>query len=405
MPKEKQKDDQPEPLGSAETNAEDEDIEDNAARSKTSSAGSLKKTLIIASVVLVVAIGFFMLLSEEQVVFKSPDGVYTEKKMQEVVSEVIKKHDETIQAIKGLESKIEQMQAGEGGVGEGDIPGVLREVEEMGRDILRPRVGVPQVQIPDVQQPAPAPRRPVLKKQELSFIQQDGTVPDNNIGGIVPVAAAATRPAPEKRTAFLPAATLVEGVMVTGAFAPVKEADAALDAPAVLIRLTRNGITANFKTVPIKDAFILAKAEGIWNLERVVMKTKKLVMVLDDGRVIETPIRGQIQSGVDGIDGVPGKLVNPGETERVLKFLGGTTMSGIFAGIGQTQRQVRETPFGTVATIDDELMYALATGVAKTWDNFSQWYLEQARKIKPFVAVEPGQKVYILIQEGVKLDV
>jgi hypothetical protein len=403
MPKKNQKDDQPDKT--EDINAEDtEDIEEDAAPGKKNNAG-LKKTLIIASAVLVVAVGFFMLLSEEQVVFKSPDGAYTEQKVQEVVSEVIKRQDETIQAIKGLESKIEQMQAGKGVAGEGDIPGVLREVEEMGRNILRPQVDDPQVQIQDMQQPVPAPRRPVLKKQELSFMQQDSPVPDNNVGGIVPVAAAATRPTPEKRTAFLPAATLVEGVMVTGAFAPVKEADAALDAPAVLIRLTRNGITANFKTVPIKDAFILAKAEGIWNLERVVMETKKLVMVLDDGRVIETPIRGQIQSGVDGIDGVPGKLVNPGETGRVLKFLGGTTMSGIFAAMGQTQRQVRETPFGTVATIDDELMYALATGVAKTWDNFSQWYLEQAKRIKPFVAVEPGQKVYVLIQEGVKLDV
>jgi hypothetical protein len=418
MLKEKQKKDkQPEVSNTAETDnssvdVDIEDIEDDADSGKTRNTSSLKKTLIIASVAIVIAVGFFVMFSKDEVVVKGSDNVYTERKVQEVVSEVMKKNDETIQAIKNLEGKIEKMQAGEGG----GLTKILEGFEGISKDILvegNKKQKSPESQHLkgyDAEQPAPAPKRPSLKKQELSFMQGSNAggnislASGNNTDGNMPAVSAVVKSTP-KNPAFLPAATLVEGVMVTGALAPVKGADAAFKSPTVLIRLTRNGITANLKTIPIKDAFILARAEGIWNLERVVMETTKFVMVMNDGKVVETKITGQIQSGDDGIDGVPGMIVNPGETERMLKFFGGSTMSGIFAAMGQMQQRESTTAFGTTKTIDDELLYSLATGISKTWDNFSQWYLEQAKQAKPFVAVEPGKKVFILIQDGVKIDV
>lgn len=325
--------------------------------------------------------------------------------------------EETVQAIKDLSSKIEKLQDGKkNGVGDKANENVTEALKGITDEIFRKTdkksTGTANMPVPDMQQQPLAPKRPSLKKQELSSMQDSGSKNGSQSGGITLVSAnsggnnlsAAVMPKPKKNS-FLPAGTLVEGVMVTGALAPVKGADSTFKAPTVLIRLTRNGITANLKTFPLKNASVLASAEGIWNLERVTMETTKLVMVMNDGKTVEINIKGQIQSGDDGIDGVPGMIINPGETERMLKFLGGTTMSGIFAAMGQAQQEESTTAFGTTKRVKDDLIYELATGISKTWDNFSAWYLEQAKQAKPFIAVPPGKKVFILIQNGVSIDV
>ena len=238
------------------------------------------------------------------------------------------------------------------------------------------------------------PKAPSLVRQDLSMATPKGK----------PTTVAALDPKRQKHL-FLPAGTVVEGVMVTGAFAPVKGAPLTLEAPTVLIRLTRNGITANFHTFPLKDAFILAKAEGIWNLSRVTMDTKKLDMVLPSGKTIEVAISGQIQ-GADHIDGVPGIVVNPGQSRRELTYLFGELGSGFFAGMASAQTNNTTNAFGTATqNVKNTLMYSTFAGLSKTWDTFSQWYLDQAKQLTPFVVAKPGSKVYLLVQNGIDLTI
>lgn len=84
----------------------------------------------------------------------------------------------------------------------------------------------------------------------------------------------------QNKTVFIPAGTRIPGIMETGALAPVIGVNTTFRSPSVLIRLTQDGITANFGTAPLKDAVVLAKANGIWNLERVRMETQTFDLVL-----------------------------------------------------------------------------------------------------------------------------
>ena len=45
------------------------------------------------------------------------------------------------------------------------------------------------------------------------------------------------------------------------------------------------------------------------------------------------------------------------------------------------------------------------SGISNTFSQFGQWYLDQAKQAMPFVIAQPGNKVYILLQDGVSLGI
>ncbi len=361
-----------------------------------------KKHIIIGLALLVGVIVVFAVTRQDPVIFKGQDAGLVESKIEEIQKQNIQMQQQLLDALKQMEARTIAPPGQE-------IQGLDAIIREGLLDTDKPAEPLPPL-------PPPPPPRPRLTERELSMVTEEKNniplpavqvqaSPQEAIGSPARnIQAAPQRVAAASVRSFLPAGTIVEGVLQTGVVAPVRGAPEDYKAPMIVIRLTRHGVTPNFMTFPLKDAFVLAKAEGIWNLERVTLDPKKIIKVLPDGRVLEKEITGQIQ-GADGIDGVQGYLINPGETERMLTFLGGTAAGGFFAGMAQAQQRQQVSPLGTVTTIDDQLLHSIALGLSKTWDNFSQWYLEQAKQALPFVVAEPGQKVYFIVQDGIEFEI
>ncbi len=208
------------------------------------------------------------------------------------------------------------------------------------------------------------------------------------------------KPADEKKTVYLPAGTTLKGRIINSFPAPV----GGEKFPAVLIELDGYARLPNNYRLDLSRCLVIAKGEGSYVLERAKLETYKLSCILKNGKVIEVSPKGMVISGEDGLEGVKGKFLNVNR-EQLLTYFGGTTLSGFFSALQQGQITRFTTPFGTTTDIKNEFLYALYGSLAQTWNEFAKFYLEQAKKIVPVVVVKAGVPVYIVLVDGVSLEV
>ncbi len=208
------------------------------------------------------------------------------------------------------------------------------------------------------------------------------------------------RPAGAQKTVYLPAGATLKGRVINSFPAPV----GGERFPAVLIELEGHARLPNNYRLDLSRCLVIAKGEGSYVLERAKLETYKLSCILKNGKVIEVSPKGMVISGEDGLEGVRGKFLNVNR-EQLLTYFGGTAVSGFFSALQQGQINKQTTPFGTTTDIKNEFLYALYGSLAQTWNEFAKFYLEQARKIVPVVVVQAGVPVYIVLVDGVSLEV
>ena len=208
------------------------------------------------------------------------------------------------------------------------------------------------------------------------------------------------RPVGERKTVYLPAGTTLKGRIINSFPAPV----GGERFPAVLIELDGYARLPNNYRLELTHCLVIAKGEGSYVLERAKLETYKLSCILKNGRVIEVSPKGMVVSAEDGIEGVKGKFLNVNR-EQILTYLGGTTLSGFFSALQQSQVNKYTTAFGTTTNISNEFLYALYGSLSQTWNEFAKFYLDEAKKVFPVVVVQAGVPVYIVLVDGVSLEV
>jgi conjugal transfer pilus assembly protein TraB len=204
----------------------------------------------------------------------------------------------------------------------------------------------------------------------------------------------------EKKTVYLPSGTTLKGRIINSFPAPV----GGERFPAVLIELDGHARLPNNYRLDLSRCLVIAKGEGSYALERAKLETYKLSCVLKNGKVIEASPKGMVISGEDGMEGVKGRFLNVNR-EQMLTYLGGTSLSGFFSFLQQGQIDRYTTVFGTTTDIKNEFLYALYGALAQTWNEFAKFYLEEAKKMFPVVVVQGGTPVYIVLVDGVSLEV
>ncbi len=207
-----------------------------------------------------------------------------------------------------------------------------------------------------------------------------------------------------KKKVFIPAGSVMRGQIVSAFFAPV----GGKRFPAVLIRLKGEVSLPNGYVFPVDECRVIAKAEGDWILERARLETYKMACVLPSGKVVETKFSGKVVSGLDGGEGVKGRFVNA-SAKQLRTYFATTFLGTLFEALAQSQvRSSIAVEGGAVfksEIIKSEGEYALYSALADTWKNFSQFYLEQAKKALPVVLVDGGVPVYIEVVDGFSLGV
>jgi len=208
------------------------------------------------------------------------------------------------------------------------------------------------------------------------------------------------RSAGGQKTVYLPAGTTLKGRIINSFPAPV----GGEKFPAVLIELDGHARLPNNYRLDLSRCLMIAKGEGSYVLERAKLETYKFSCILKNGKVIEVSPKGMVISGEDGLEGVKGKFLNVNR-EQLLTYFGGTTLSGFFSALQQGQITRFSTPFGTTTDIKNDFLFALYGSLSQTWNEFAKFYLEQAKQIVPVVVVQAGVPVYVVLVDGVSLEV
>ncbi len=208
----------------------------------------------------------------------------------------------------------------------------------------------------------------------------------------------------KKKKVFIPAGSVMKGRIVSAFFAPV----GGTKFPAVLIELKGDAVTPNNYRFPLEGCRVIAKAEGDWVLERAKLETYKLACVFPNGKVVETKFSGKIVSGVDGGEGVKGRFVNA-SAKQLRTYFGTTFLGTLFESLAQAQVDTQlAVEGGTVfqsQVIKNEGEYAFYSAMADTWKQFSEFYLNQAKKALPVVLVDGNIPIYIEVIDGFSLGV
>uniref|UniRef100_A0A7C5X1R8 Uncharacterized protein n=1 Tax=Thermocrinis ruber TaxID=75906 RepID=A0A7C5X1R8_9AQUI len=331
----------------------------------------------------------------------------SQSQMNQQILDQLKEVSEQLKRLKeSKETKTEEKEKGNVEKEKRVDSGSTFKIEESGSSSPPPPPPPPPSSTPLYTEPVKPPEeyKPKINRVERKDEQSkaDGNLLAQSGMSDVPPAAKPEKEKPTegKRTVYLPAGTTLKGRIINAFPAPV----GGEKFPAVLIELDGHARLPNNYRLDLSRCLVIAKAEGSYVLERAKLETYKLSCILKNGKVIEVSPKGMVISGEDGLEGVKGKFLNVNR-EQLLTYLGGTTVSGFFSALQQGQITKYSTAFGITTDIKNEFLYALYGSLAQTWNEFAKFYLEEAKKIVPVVVVEAGMPVYIVLVDGVSLEV
>jgi conjugal transfer pilus assembly protein TraB len=214
--------------------------------------------------------------------------------------------------------------------------------------------------------------------------------------------------APKLRGVFLPAGSILTGVLLNGL--DVSTIDAASKNQVTDIRLRTNALLPNRFRMDLIDCNMLASGYGDQSSSRAMLRTNLLSCVTPKGGVINVPAEGYIV-GSDGLVGVKGILVSH-QNSLILKSL----LAGIASGFGNSAQQTQVPVLGLSPQNGSTQSYqspnfsalgqnAVLNGAGQGANNISQFYLKEAEALAPDIQVNPGVSVSIILVKGLHLDI
>ncbi|RMD67937.1 MAG: hypothetical protein D6819_10575 [Gammaproteobacteria bacterium] len=213
---------------------------------------------------------------------------------------------------------------------------------------------------------------------------------------------------PEENAPWLPAGSMIQGVLLNGMDAP-SSATAVKNPTPALIRVKREAVLPNRYRMDVKECFIIASGYGVMSSERAIMRTESLTCIRRDGRAIEAPLEGYV-IGEDGKVGMRGRLVTK-QGQMIARSL----VAGVLSGLGksltpQSLVGVNINPSsGTIETQQPALSTVLQggayQGVGTALDGVAKFYLDMAKEMFPVIEVDAGRKITVVVIRGGSLGV
>lgn len=213
---------------------------------------------------------------------------------------------------------------------------------------------------------------------------------------------------PEKPTeAFMPAGSLVSGVLMTGVDAPTDKSASAEPHP-VLIRVKKEAILPSRYRLDVRECFIIGSAHAKLNTSRAYIRAERISCVRDDGGVIESPMKAYAV-GDDAKHGLAGTIVSRQGTVIARSIVAGF-LSGLSSAFTPTQVPVivdssNGDQIFSSARPGDVATVAGYNGLATAAEKVSEYYLRIAEDLYPVVEINAGRKIDMILIQGMKLAV
>lgn len=205
---------------------------------------------------------------------------------------------------------------------------------------------------------------------------------------------------------FIPAGSIIEGVLLNGMDAPTSGVANKNPVPA-LLRVAKEAILPNRFRENVRECFVIVAGEGELSSERVKMRSETISCVRVDGGIIEAAIDGYV-TGEDGKVGMRGRLVS-----KQGSILAKTFVSGLASGIAQVMTpqsvpQLSLSTSGTYQTVQPNLGDAgqagLYQGLSQSANQLSKFWLDMAQQMFPVLEVDAGRKATLILVRGTYLS-
>lgn len=214
--------------------------------------------------------------------------------------------------------------------------------------------------------------------------------------------ASAKSEAEQKRAARhlrLPAGSFADATMLTGVYAPIEG-----QAMPVKLRIDQAFVGPNRTRIPLQEAFLIGKAVGEPNSERVVIQLDRLSYVKRGGEAVDASINGYVVDD-DGVQGVAGQYVWRAFDVASLGILSGALSAGTDAASAkETLSQVN--PLGGTSQVltGDPLRFAAYRGLSRAGEGIDKLVAKRLEEIVPAVYVPNGRRVTVCLIDGVTLE-
>lgn len=203
--------------------------------------------------------------------------------------------------------------------------------------------------------------------------------------------------APARRSMHVPAGSFGEATLLSGVYAPVNG-----EALPVLLRLDAALIGPARSRVPIRDAFLVGKAQGDANSERAVIQLQTISYVAESGQAVEVPVNGWVVDA-DGIQGLQGTYVWRAEEIAALAALTGGLAGGAEA-LAARETTVIASPAGSATAVTgDPLRFAAGRGASAALSRIAEIIERRMEEIIPAVHVANGKRVTVAFISGATL--
>jgi len=201
------------------------------------------------------------------------------------------------------------------------------------------------------------------------------------------------------RSLHVPAGSFGEATLLTGVFAPVTG-----EPLPVLMRLDAALIGPSRSRIPLRDAFLVGKAQGDVNSRRAVVQLETLSAVKSDG----TPVEGKVNGWAadeDGIQGLQGKYIWRAEEVLALSTLTGG-LSGGAEAMAQRETTSQVTPLGgSQATVTgDPLRFAGYRALGSAFARLGDMVSQRLNEVVPAIYVPNARTITVAFISGVTLE-
>ncbi|PXX95989.1 conjugal transfer protein TraB [Halomonas sp. LBP4] len=212
----------------------------------------------------------------------------------------------------------------------------------------------------------------------------------------------------EDEGAYLPAGSILTGVMLNGMDAPTSQGSRRDPFPSTL-RIQHEAILPNRFRADVKECFLIVSGYGDLSSERAYLRGETISCIRDDGGVIEARV-DSYAVGEDGKAGVRGRLVS-----KQGAMIARSMMAGFMSGAANAF-DVDAVPVIQTGSVGDQTQYqsnfspsmfqgAAAQGASNALDRIAQFYVDMAEGIFPVIEVDAGRQIELILTRGTKLQI
>jgi len=251
------------------------------------------------------------------------------------------------------------------------------------------------------QAPAAMQIRVIQEGAEQSNGKDKDTSPTNAHGQ--------SQPGHANSDVFIPAGSILTGVLLNGLDAPTGR-KAKKEPMPVLFRIKKEAILPNRFHADVRECFLLAAGFGDLSAERAYFRGETFSCVRQDGGVIEVPMNAYA-TGEDGKNGVRGRVVSKQGALLAQSMMAGF-LRGFSDAFGRNQIPVLmtggigalsgTTPFQS-AFSSQSMEGGALKGAGYAMERLSHFYMDMAEEIYPVIEVDATRQVNFIVQKGTAL--